>query len=136
MVTPSSLAMVITETNSLQDHYRVPTMSPLPLAAIADMHPFPFMRLPIELRLQIYNDYLLDQYSPSPEQIHEKVLSPCWTKPPIEILQQQGGQSGSPKPPPAPKDHLSAGMLARCLLRWPCEVLFPSEKHGKHTFGL
>lgn len=87
MVTPSSLAMVITETNSLQDHYRVPTMSPLPLAAIADMHPFPFMRLPIELRLQIYNDYLLDQYSPSPEQIHEKVLSPCWTKPPIEILQ-------------------------------------------------
>ena len=42
MVTPSSMA------KSVQDHYRVPTMSPLPLVAIADMHPFPFMRLPIE----------------------------------------------------------------------------------------
>ena len=50
--------------------------------------PFPFMRLPVELRLQIYKEYLFERYRLSPAQIHEMILdSRHRSKSPAEILQ-------------------------------------------------
>ena len=46
------------------------------------------MRLPIEVRLRVYKDYLIDRYSPSPTEVHEMVLDPdYWTKSSPAILQ-------------------------------------------------
>ena len=50
--------------------------------------PFPFMRLPVEIRLQIYKEYLFERYRLLPAEIHEMILDPRHqNKRPAEILQ-------------------------------------------------
>ena len=67
------------------DHYNAYTKSPSPTDA--DKRPFPFMSLPVEVRLQVYRIYLADKYTPAPEEIHEMVLdSHHRTKSSPEIL--------------------------------------------------
>ena len=54
----------------------------------ANTKTFPFMRLPVEIRLQVYKEYLVERYRLSPAEIHEMILDPCHrTKCPAEILQ-------------------------------------------------
>ena len=80
--------MALTWTRFVPDHYDSAAQSPPSPADTVVAHPFPFMRLPVEIRLQAYREYLLDRYSPSPAEIHEMVLDTCdWEKPPAEILQ-------------------------------------------------
>ena len=47
-----------TWTRFIPDHYDSATNSPWSLADTVDSHSFSFMRLPVELRLQVYKDYL------------------------------------------------------------------------------
>ena len=80
--------MELTYTRSVPKHYASADKSPLSIPDITRRQPFPFMRLPIEIRLQVYKDYLLDRYSPSPTEIHEMVLDPdYWSKSSPAILQ-------------------------------------------------
>ena len=71
------------------DHYyntdiiKSPTSSPVDIGR----EPFPFMRLPVEIRLQVYRIYLADRYTLSATEIHEMVLdSRHRTKSSAEIL--------------------------------------------------
>ena len=69
-------------------HYQIDPDVPTSLSDEVDWQPFPFMRLPVELRLRVYKDYMVDRYSPSPAEINEVVLDPLHrTGPPSEILQ-------------------------------------------------
>ena len=80
--------MVLTWTRYVPEHYdtAAETLSAHPDQASAQ--PFPFMRLPVELRLQIYKDYLAERYCLLPAEIHEMVLDPHHrNKCPAEILQ-------------------------------------------------
>ena len=50
--------------------------------------PFPFMRLPVEIRLMVYKEYLFERYRLLPAEIHEMILDPSHrNKCPAEILQ-------------------------------------------------
>ena len=74
-------------TRCIPDHYVVADKAPSSLPIEAGRLAFPFMRLPVELRLKVYREYLLDRYSISPEEIHEMVLDRShWTKSQPEIL--------------------------------------------------
>lgn len=54
----------------------------------ASTQPFPFMRLPVEIRLQVYKEYFFERYRLLPEEIHEMVIDPRHrNKCPAEILQ-------------------------------------------------
>ena len=49
---------------------------------------FPFMRLPVEIRLLVYKEYLFERYRLLPAEIHEMILDPRHrNKCPAEILQ-------------------------------------------------
>ena len=65
----------LTFTRVIPDHYDTDNESPSPLLDV-DKPPFPFMVLPVELRLQVYKIYLTDRYTLSPTEIHEMVLDP------------------------------------------------------------
>ncbi|CAF9925712.1 hypothetical protein IMSHALPRED_006762 [Imshaugia aleurites] len=58
----------------ISDPYDSAAESPSSPADTAGRPAFPFMRLPVEIRLQVYKIYLVDRYSPSPAQIHEGIL--------------------------------------------------------------
>ncbi len=74
-------------TRCIPDHYAVADKGPSSLPIEAGRLAFPFMSLPVELRLKVYKEYLLDRYSISPEEIHEMVLDRShWTKSQPEIL--------------------------------------------------
>ena len=76
----------LTFTRVIPDHYDTDIESPSPLLDV-DKPPFPFMFLPVELRIQIYKIYLTDRYTLSPSEIHEMVLdSRHRTKSSAEIL--------------------------------------------------
>lgn len=80
--------MALTWTRFVPEHYDVAPKSPASLPDEVGSQAFPFMHLTVDLRLQVYRAYLLDQYTPSPTQIHEMVLDPLsWNKPPVELLQ-------------------------------------------------
>ena len=80
--------MVLTRTRFIPDHNDTTTTSPLSLPDKASKQSFPFMRLPVEIRLQVYKDYLIDRYSLSAAEIYETVLDRDHrTKRPPEILQ-------------------------------------------------
>ena len=77
-----------TWTRFIPEHYDVAAKSPAPLPDKVGKPPFPFMRLPVEIRLQVYKVYLYDRYSISPAEIHEMILGPGHrTKSPAPILQ-------------------------------------------------
>ena len=80
--------MVLTWRRYVPKHYGT-AAEPLPSRLDeASMQPFPFMRLPVELRLQVYKEYLSERYRLLPEEIHEMVLDPRHrNKRPAEILQ-------------------------------------------------
>ena len=63
----------LTWTRVTPDHYNTDIKSPSPLIDV-DKRPFRFMFLPMELRQQVYRIYLVDEYTPSPAEIHEMVL--------------------------------------------------------------
>ena len=68
--------MELTWSRIVPEHYATADKSPSSIPDETCRQPFPFMRLPIDLRLQVYKDYLIDRYSPSPTEVHEMVLDP------------------------------------------------------------
>lgn len=80
--------MGLTYTECIPEHYATAATSPSSIPDAARRKPFPFMRLPLEIRLQIYKDHFIDRYCPSPTEVHEMVLDPdYWTKSSPAILQ-------------------------------------------------
>lgn len=80
--------MVPTWTRFVPKHYDITAKSQAPLPDQVSQQPFPFMGLPVEIRLQVYKVYLYDRYSISPAEIHEAILDPSHrTKRSAEILQ-------------------------------------------------
>ena len=72
----------------LPDHYAVADKPSMSLPDEVGRQSSPFMRLPVELRLQIYRNYLVDRYSLLPADIHHKALnSGHRIKLPAEILE-------------------------------------------------
>ena len=75
-------------TRSIPDHYATADKSPSSIPDETRGQPFRFMCLPVEIRLQVYKDYLIDRYSPSPTEVHGMILeSDYWTKSSPAILQ-------------------------------------------------
>ena len=66
-------ARPLTFTRVIPDHYDTDIKSPSPSLDV-DKPPFPFMFLPVELRIKVYEIYLTDRYTLSPTEIHEMVL--------------------------------------------------------------
>ena len=80
--------MALTWTRYVPDHYDISAGSSSLRSDEVGKQPFPFMDLPVEIRLQVYKHYLHDRYSLSPAEIHEMVLdSHHRSKRPAEILQ-------------------------------------------------
>ena len=80
--------MVLTWTKYVLEHYGTATESLSSHPDEANTQAFPFMRLPVEIRLQVYKEYLAERYRLLPAEIHEMVLDPHHrTKCPAEILQ-------------------------------------------------
>ena len=70
------------------DYYDVVDKPSMSLPDELGRQSFPLMRLPVEIRLQIYKNYLVDRYSILPVDIHHKILnSGHWIKTPAEILE-------------------------------------------------
>lgn len=75
-----------TWTRVAPDHYNAGIKSLSPQIDV-NTPPFPFMSLPVELRLEVYKIYLADRYTLTPTEIHEMVLdSRHRTKSSAEIL--------------------------------------------------
>ena len=86
VVMDSPDARPLTFTRVIPDHYDTDIESPS-LSLDVDKRPFPFMFLPVELRIKVYEIYLTDRYTLSPAEIHEMVLdSRHRTKSSAEIL--------------------------------------------------
>ena len=64
----------LTFTRVIPDHYDTNIKSPSRLLDVRKRR-FPFMFLPVELRIQVYQIYLTDRYTLSPTEIHEMVLN-------------------------------------------------------------
>lgn len=80
--------MVPTWTRFVPKHYDITAKSQAPLPDQVSQQPFPFMGLPVEVRLQVYKFYLYDRYSISLAEIHEIILDYSHrTKRSAEILQ-------------------------------------------------
>ena len=80
--------MVFTRTRYVPEHYGTAVESLSSHPDQGSMQPCPFMRLPVELRLQIYKEFLFERYRLSPAEIHEMILDPRHrNKCPPEILQ-------------------------------------------------
>ena len=80
--------MVLTWTRYVPEHYDTAAKSLSSHPDEASTQLFPFMRLPVEIRLQIYKEYLFERYRLLPVEIHEMNLDPHHrNKCPPEILQ-------------------------------------------------
>ena len=80
--------MVATWTRFVPKHYDTAAKSLSSHPDEASAQPFPFMRLPVEIRLQVYKEYLSERYRLLPAEIHEMILDPRHrNKCPPEILQ-------------------------------------------------
>ena len=80
--------MVLTWTRYVPEHYDTAAKSLSSHPDEASTQPFPFMRLPVEIRLQIHKEYLVERYRLLPAEIHEMILDLRHrNKGPAEILQ-------------------------------------------------
>ena len=80
--------MVLTWRRYVPEHYGTAAEALSSHLDEASTQFFPFMRLPVELRLQVYKEYLYERYRLLPKEIHEMVIDPRHrNKCPAEILQ-------------------------------------------------